>query len=129
MGLKLFRRGPDLELSAKLCVSEAIVTIPKRESSMGNKQQLLNFRTARLVVAIFGALIGMACSANSQTPADDVAAQVRSQGYECGQPVTATRNVKRSKADSAVWILKCRNAVYRVRLDPDMAARITKLRK
>jgi hypothetical protein len=96
---------------------------------MGNKQQLLNLRTARLVVAIFGILIGMACSSSSQTPADDVAAQVRSQGYECDQPITATRNAKRSRADSAVWLLKCRNTVYRVRLDPDMAAHITKLRK
>ena len=98
---------------------------------MGNKQQsrALNFGTARLVVAIFGILIGMACSSNSQTPIGDIADQVRSQGYECDQAITVTRDVKRSKADSAVWILKCRNAVYRVRLDPDMAAHITKLRK
>ena len=98
---------------------------------MGNKQQsrALNFGTARLVVAIFGILIGMACSSNSQTPIGDIADQVRSQGYECDQAITVTRDVKRSKEDSAVWILKCRNAVYRVRLDPGMAAHITKLRK
>jgi hypothetical protein len=98
---------------------------------MSNEQQLraLNSRRARLVVAIFGILIGMTCLSNSQTPAGDIAAQVRSQGYKCDQPITATRDVKRSKPDSAVWILKCQNAVYRVRLDPDMAAHITKLRK
>ena len=96
---------------------------------MGNKQQLLNLRTARLVVAIFGVLIGMTYSSNSQTPTGDIADQVRSQGYECDQAITVTRDVKRSRADSAVWLLKCRNTVYRVRLDPDMAAHITKLRK
>ena len=98
---------------------------------MGNKQQLHapSFGTARLVVATFGVLIGITCSSNSQTPTGDIADQVRSQGYKCDQAITATRDVKRSKADSAVWILKCRNAVYRVRLDPDMAAHITKLRK
>ena len=96
---------------------------------MGNKQQLLNLRTARLVVVIFGILIGMTCSSNSQTRTGDIADQVRSQGYECDQAITVTRDVKRSRADSAVWILKCRNAVYRVRLDPDMGAHITKLRK
>jgi hypothetical protein len=37
--------------------------------------------------------------------------------------------VRLSKPDLAVWILTCGNAAYRVRLDPDMAARITKLRK
>ena len=98
---------------------------------MGNKQQLgaLSFRTARRVVAIFSILIGMACSSYSQTPTGDIADQVRSQGYECDQAITVTRDVKRSRADSPVWILKCRNTVYRVRLDPDMAAHITKLRK
>ena len=34
-------------------------------------------------LTILAALIGMPCSSNSQTPADDVAAQVRSQGYRC----------------------------------------------
>jgi hypothetical protein len=37
-------------------------------------------------VTILAALIGMPCSTNSQTPADDVAAQVRSQGYRCDRP-------------------------------------------
>jgi hypothetical protein len=64
---------------------------------------LINHRRARLNttrlvfggVAI-GALIAMPCSSNAQTPADDVAAQVRAQGYRCDQPITAKRDVKRS---------------------------------
>jgi hypothetical protein len=68
-------------------------------------------------------------SSRSQTPAEDVAAQIRQQGYRCDQPIGATRDVRRSKPDSAVWILDCRNAVYRVRLDPDQAAQVTRLKR
>ena len=101
---------------------------------MSYKRQLrvLGLNTARYGlegVAILGALIAMLCSSNSQTAADDVAAQVRSQGYRCDQPITAKRGVRLSKPDSAVWVLKCRNASFRVRLDPDMAARVTILKK
>lgn len=75
------------------------------------------------------ALMGVSYTCDAQTPADDVAAQVRSQGYRCDQPVTAKRDVRASKPDSAVWVLNCRNATFRVRLDPNMAARVTKLKK
>lgn len=81
-----------------------------------------------VAVAIFGILMGVPRLSESQTPADDVAAQVRSQGFQCEQPIQATRNVTLSRPDSAVWVLKCRNAVYRVRLDPDMEAHVTKLK-
>ena len=80
-------------------------------------------------IIISGSLIGMVSSLHSQTPAGDVAAQIRSQGYQCDQPATARRNVKLSKADSAVWTLKCRNAAYRVRLDPDMTAHVVMLKQ
>jgi hypothetical protein len=80
-------------------------------------------------VAALAALIGMPISSYSQTPADDVAAQIRDQGYRCDRPVAAVRDVRRSKPDSAVWVLSCRNARYRVRLDPGMAARVTRLKK
>jgi hypothetical protein len=43
--------------------------------------------------------------------------------------MTARRDVRTSRPDSAVWVLKCRNATYRVRLVPDMAARIVKLKE
>ena len=78
-------------------------------------------------VAISGFLIAMLCSPNSQTPADDVAAQVRAQGYRCDKPITARRDIGLSKPDSAVWILKCNKVTFRVRLDPDMAAGVKKL--
>jgi hypothetical protein len=80
-------------------------------------------------IAISLAVVGIAYSSYAQSPADYVAAQVRNQGYKCDQPTAATQDVRLSKPDLAVWILTCGNAAYRVRLDPDMAARITKLRK
>ncbi len=73
-------------------------------------------------------LAAMAGTANAQTPSEDVAAQIRQQGYACNQPVTAHRDVGRSRPDSAVWVLACRDAAYRVRLSPDMAARVTRLK-
>jgi hypothetical protein len=77
---------------------------------------------------VFAALVGTPRGSYAQTTADDVAAQIRSQGYQCDWPVSATRDVKRSKPDSAVWTLTCRNAAYRVRLDPNMGARVITLK-
>lgn len=73
------------------------------------------------------ALIAMPGSSDAQAPADVVAAQVRAQGYQCDEPTTAERDVELSEPDSPVWILRCQNASYRVRLRPNMAAGITKL--
>ena len=90
-----------------------------------------DFSTARLLVvcvSIFAVLNGMSGSSRSQTPAGDAAAQVRSQGYACDKPVTAKRDVKLSRPDLAVWVLNYRSATYRVRLHPNMAAYVIKLR-
>jgi hypothetical protein len=105
----------------------------KEANCMSRKPKLgtLDFCRAKLLLAcapIFAVLIGMPCSSRSQTPADDVASQVRSQGYACDEPVTARRDVKLSKPDLAVWVLNCRNVTYRVRLDPNMAAHVIKLK-
>jgi hypothetical protein len=99
----------------------------RRELKLGT----LDFSTARLLllcVSIFAVLIGMPCSSRSETPAGDVAAQVRSQGYSCDEPVTAKRDARLSRPDSAVWVLNCRSATYRVRLHPNMAAYVIKLK-
>jgi hypothetical protein len=62
-----------------------------------------------------------------ETPAAIVAAQLRTQGYACADPVSATRDVRASRPNETVWILRCRNAAYRVLLVPDMAAQVTQL--
>jgi hypothetical protein len=56
-----------------------------------------------------------------------IAAQIRSQGYSCDQPKTAKRDKRASKPDEDVWVLQCEGASYRVRLDPDMAAKVERL--
>lgn len=67
-------------------------------------------------------------SAKVQTVQDDLAAQVRIQGFTCDKAKGAIRDKKRSKPDYAVWTLVCSNAVYRVSRAPDMAAKIQVLR-
>ena len=64
--------------------------------------------------------------AAEEMPAEIIAAQIRDQGYACDKALSAKRDGERS--DDAVWILKCQNATYRVRLIPDMAAKVEPLR-
>ncbi len=87
------------------------------------------------ITALGGALAlnaadnGVAPVAQAQdgTPADIIAAQIRSQGFECGKAQSADRDVALSKPDAPVWILKCDNASYRVRLVGAMADHVDKL--
>jgi hypothetical protein len=78
------------------------------------------------LAAIILALHARQCLAQ-QTPADGIAAQIRAQGYRCDAPVSAERDAALSRPDEAVWILRCQNASYRVRLIPDLAARVEQL--
>ena len=66
-------------------------------------------------------------AAAQQTPKEDIAAQIRDQGYQCDDPQSAERDEKASRPDEAVWILTCEGATYRVRLDPDMAAKVERI--
>ena len=73
-------------------------------------------------------LVSDGCVAWAQeTPPEDLASQLRLQGHRCDEPVTAQRDAQLSKPDEAVWNLRCGNASYRMRLTPDMAARVEKL--
>ena len=62
-----------------------------------------------------------------ESPKDDIAAQIRAQGYACDQPQSATRDPKASKPDEEVWLLRCEGASYRIRLIPDMAAQVERI--
>jgi hypothetical protein len=61
--------------------------------------------------------------AADEIPAEIIAVQIREQGYACDK--SAKR--EHPELDDAVWILKCDNASYRVRLIPDMAAKVERL--
>jgi hypothetical protein len=72
--------------------------------------------------------IGSSAQAAGELPRDVLAAQIRMQGVACDKPLSAVRDAKRSRPDYAVWVLKCRNAIYRISRAPDMAAKIEQLR-
>ena len=79
------------------------------------------------LLAAMGVAIVAPAFAQQEPPADDIAAQVRLQGYPCTGSVSARKDPKWSWPDEPLWILQCANATYRVRLVPDMAAHIEKL--
>lgn len=71
---------------------------------------------------------GSVAYAAGQTPKDDIAAQIRTQGYVCDRPLRAVRDARRSRPDYQVWVLSCGNATYRVGRYPDLAAKVEVLR-
>ena len=82
-----------------------------------------------LIGALTVALLisGSRDAAAQATPPETLAAQLRLQGHRCDEPVTAQRDAQLSQPDEIVWNLRCGNASYRMRLTPDMAARVEKL--
>lgn len=66
--------------------------------------------------------------AAAETTKGMLAAQLRTQGVACDDPRRAVRDAKRSKPDHEVWVLTCKNAIYRVSRYPDMAAVVERLR-
>jgi hypothetical protein len=83
----------------------------------------------RLPAALLAfAAVAVALPAAAQPAATDVADQVRLQGYPCDGQAKVERDQSQSRPDEQAWILTCSNATYRVRLVPDMAAQIEKLR-
>ncbi|WP_448033247.1 hypothetical protein [Bradyrhizobium liaoningense] len=84
------------------------------------------------VLALIDALtvgVGRAAAQGAaETVQDMLAAQIRSQGFTCDKALGATKDTARSRADHAVWVLRCSNASYRVSRAPDMAAKVEPLR-
>ena len=63
----------------------------------------------------------------AETPKEIIAAQIRMQGFACDKPVSAERDRAASRPNETVWLLKCEDRSYRVRLVPDMAADVRPL--
>jgi hypothetical protein len=74
-----------------------------------------------LATAPFGTT---AHAAAGQIAKDDIAAQIRIQGFACDRALQAVKDKRRSKPDHDVWILKCSNATYRFSRYPDLAAKV-----
>ena len=86
------------------------------------------------MMAMRGSLMALSLMMAASLPAaaDDasataaiVADQVRSQGFACSEPVTATKDEAGSKPDVPVYVLTCGNGTYRVEIIPDQGAKIT----
>lgn len=80
---------------------------------------------APIVVANAGEL---AAATLDEGPKSIVSAQIRDQGCKCDSPQSAVRDMQASKPDEDVWVLQCEDA-DRVRLIPDMAAKIERIDK
>jgi hypothetical protein len=85
---------------------------------------------SRLRKAII-ATCGLAClspvAAQQEAPTEIIAVQIRKQGFACEDAQSAVRDRDASAPNASVWILRCRNATYRVRLTPDMAAHVERI--
>ena len=99
-----------------------------RNNLVALKVQVVIAACASIVVGNFHPL-GSVPTANAQTetPANIVATQIRRQGYECNKVLSAERDQAASKPDEVVWVLRCDIATYRVRLHPDMAAEVKRI--
>lgn len=82
---------------------------------------------ALLQIPLAGVDGSRAAHAQQIPPAEDIAAQVRTQGHPCEGAPSALKLTRQSWPDEPLWILTCTNATYRVRLVPDMAARIERV--
>jgi hypothetical protein len=91
---------------------------------------MLKFPSLAIVIlAVGGSGSGLTLSAaQAETVQSILAAQIRTQGFACDKALGAKRDVRRSKPDHEVWVLKCNNAAYRVSRYPDMAAQVQQLR-
>jgi hypothetical protein len=76
-----------------------------------------------LFLMVAAAVVGLGGGhAAAETPEEIIAAKIRLQGFACDKPVSAERDRAVSKPNEAVWVLKCEDHNYRVRLVPNMAA-------
>jgi hypothetical protein len=66
-------------------------------------------------------------TAQEEVSPEVIAVQIRKQGFACQGALSAVRDRKASAPNAAVWVLRCGNTTYRVRLTPDMAAQVERI--
>ncbi len=82
---------------------------------------------ALFAAALPSAATTTANAGKAEQPPEIIAAHIRDQGFECQKPRRAVREHAESTPDEAVWLLECEGAKYRVRLVPDLAAKVERL--
>jgi hypothetical protein len=70
---------------------------------------------------------GLPAAHAQEMAAETLATQLRRQGHRCEAPVNAQRDAERSRPDEVVWIVKCANGAYRMRLMPHGAAQVEQI--
>jgi hypothetical protein len=96
---------------------------------MGRKR-LASCAAAGTLLAVLATSVGLrlaSAAAQEEVPPEIIAVQIRKQGFACQTALSAVRDRKVSAPNAAVWVLRCGNATYRVRLTPDMAAQIERI--
>ena len=81
----------------------------------------------RVVVLQVAISVAAVSGVSAKEAARDLLATLRDQGYRCTKPISAQRDLARSKPDEAVWVLRCENDTYRIRFFSGMAARVERL--
>jgi hypothetical protein len=86
-------------------------------------------RTICVIIIVQLVIATLAQPVSAQETAKGLlAVQARAQGYRCDNPISATRDAKRSRPDASFWVLRCERNSYTMRLAPDMAAHIQRLK-
>jgi hypothetical protein len=96
---------------------------PPRTMAISRLSLPRSLQWAGCALIVAGGTLAAPVSAEEK-PADIIAAHIRQQGYVCEVAQDAERVPKESKPDEPVWTLRCSNATYRVRLIPDLAAKV-----
>jgi hypothetical protein len=78
-----------------------------------------------LIIAAVVVSLGGGHAVADETPKEILAAKIRMQGFACHKPVSAERDRAASKPNEAVWLLRCQDYSYRVRIVPNMAADVS----
>lgn len=73
---------------------------------------------------VAGVALAQSSTPNVLDPKDIIADHIRQQGYKCDSPQSAKRDPDASRPDEEVWLVTCEDASYRVRLVPDLAAKV-----
>jgi hypothetical protein len=97
---------------------------PGADLQQQKQQQMKTVPVGALSLISLPLMLFPAQAANEMS-AEIIAVQIREQGYACDKALSAQR--EHPELDDAVWILKCDDATYRVRLVPDMAAKVEKI--
>ncbi len=73
------------------------------------------------------ATLSLEAQAQNESAASIIAVQIRKQGFTCDNPQSADRDSTSPSPDTPVWRLNCGNAIYRVELVPNMAAKVERV--